>query len=382
MRSTVNPSVDLGEARPEVLEAALARLFGDGVRPLRLEEAIFDAMLEGWARQQRSRMLREATIGSGVRLVRRVRASAERWPWEWTAEDLEDFVSDLASAPHYRRPATLRNYQSQLRGFLGFLVDERYPWRLVCGGCFGRVPVQLLDEYNAIVHAGEHESDPRRRALTREELQSLFDLCDRRVAGRRALRRKGSLAALRDGAMFKVCYGWGLRRTELVGLDVCDLLANPAQPRFAGGGILRVRHGKGSRGSAPKRRDVLTVWGWAAAVLEQYVSEIRPLFGFDEHPALWLTERGGRISGRHVDERFAELRDELGMDRVHSPHALRHSYVTHLHEEGFDPLFVKEQVGHRYMSTTALYTGVSSDYKQRALAAALDAQLSAIAGLR
>jgi site-specific recombinase XerD len=89
-------------------------------------------------------------------------------------------------------------------------------------------------------------------------------------------------------------------------------------------------------------------------VLEQYVSEIRPLFGFDEHPASWLTERGGRISGRHVDERFAELRDELGMDRMHTPHALRHSYVTHLHEEGFDALFVKEQVGHRYMSTTAL----------------------------
>ena len=45
------------------------------------------------------------------------------------------------------------------------------------------------------------------------------------------------------------------------------------------------------------------------------------------------------------------------------------------------PAFVKEQVGHRYMSTTALYTGVSSDYKQRALAAALAAQLTAIARL-
>jgi integrase/recombinase XerC len=95
-----------------------------------------------------------------------------------------------------------------------------------------------------------------------------------------------------------------------------------------------------------------------------------------------LTERGGRISVRHIDERFAELRDGLGMDPVHTPHALRHSYVTHLHEENFDALFVKEQVGHRYMSTTALYTGVSSDYTQRALAAALDAKLAAMAELR
>jgi integrase/recombinase XerC len=75
------------------------------------------------------------------------------------------------------------------------------------------------------------------------------------------------------------------------------------------------------------------------------------------------------------------LRDELGLDPVHTPHALRHSYVTHLHEESFDALFVKEQVGHRYMPTTALYTGVSSDYKQRALAAALDVHLSAIGEL-
>lgn len=377
MRSSIETSSGPGEA----VEVALDRLFGTGVRPLRLEAAVFEAMLEGWERRQRSRMLRETTIRSAARLVRRVQVSAERWPWEWSAEDLEDFISDLASAPHCRRPATLRNYQSQLRGFLDYLVDERYPWRLVCASCFARTPVQLLDEYNAIVHVAEYESDPGRRALTRDELQSLFDACDRRVAGRRALRRKGSLAALRDGAMFKVCYGWGLRRTELVGLDVCDLLANPQQPRFGGYGIIRVRHGKGSRGSAPKRRDVLTVWSWAAAVLEQYVTEIRPLFGFDEQPALWLTERGGRISGRHVDERFAELRDELGMDRTHTPHALRHSYVTHLHEEGFDALFVKEQVGHRYMSTTALYTGVSSDYKQQALAAALDAQLAAMAQL-
>jgi len=362
------------------LEAALDRLFGAGVRPLRRDEGVFEAMLEGWARQQRSRMLRPTTIASGVALIRRVVESSQRWPWEWVAEDLEDFFSDLASAPRERRPATLRNYQSQLRGFLAFLVDERYAWRQVCGLQFGRVPVQLLDERNLIVHVSEHESDPRRRALTRDELQAFFDLCDRRVAGRRALRRKGSLAALRDGALFKVAYGWGLRRTELARLDVCDLLANPKQPRFRGYGIVRVRHGKGSRGSAPKRRDVLTVWAWAADVLDQYVSEIRPLFGVDDHPALWLTERGGRISVRHVDERFAELRDELGMDRGHTPHALRHSYITHLHEENFDALFVKEQVGHRYMSTTALYTAVSSDYKQRALAAALQAQLAAIEG--
>lgn len=98
----------------------------------------------------------------------------------------------------------MRYYQSQLRGFLGFVVDERYSWRLVCSVCFSRVPMQLLDEHNLIVHVSEYESDPQHRALTRDELDGFFDACDRRVAGRRALRRKGSLAALRDGALFKV----------------------------------------------------------------------------------------------------------------------------------------------------------------------------------
>lgn len=118
-----------------------------------------------------------------------------------------------------------------------------------------------------------------------------------------------------------------------------------------------------------------SVWPWAVEVIEQYVEEIRPLFGCADHPALWVTERGGRIAVRSVDDRFAEYRDELGLPRELVAHCLRHSYITHLHEDRFDPLFIKEQVGHRFISTTALYTAVSSDYKNRMLAEAIDSQL-------
>lgn len=48
-------------------------------------------------------------------------------------------------------------------------------------------------------------------------------------------------------------------------------------------------------------------------------------------------------------------------------HCLRHSYVTHLLEAGYDPLFVQQQVGHAYSSTTALYTSVSADFKQKTI---------------
>ncbi len=53
-------------------------------------------------------------------------------------------------------------------------------------------------------------------------------------------------------------------------------------------------------------------------------------------------------------------------------HCLRHSYVTHLIEDGWDALFVQQQVGHEYAFTTAVYTSVSSDYRTRAVRAALD----------
>jgi site-specific recombinase XerD len=88
---------------------------------------------------------------------------------------------------------------------------------------------------------------------------------------------------------------------------------------------------------------------------------------------VWPTERQGRIRLDHIDDRFTDWRDALRLDPVLHPHCLRHSYVTHLIEDGYDPLFVQQQVGHRWGSTTALYTGVSGDYRNRTLRRALDA---------
>ena len=189
--------------------AVLARVFGAGVRPLRIDEAVFDAMLEGWRRQQLSRGGKLRTVEANAAVVRRVRDHVDAWPWEWQAEHVEAFIAELAVGPPPRRPATLRNYQSRLRMFLGFAADERYPWPVVCRHEFGRAPLQLFDGRNLIVHVDDWEADPGRRALSRGELQAFFDFCDEQVAGRRALRRKGALAALRDAALFKVAYGWG-----------------------------------------------------------------------------------------------------------------------------------------------------------------------------
>ncbi len=353
----------------------LARVFGDGVRPLRLEEAVFEAAIEGWRRQQGGRHLAEKTKRSRERVVRRFLARTGRWPWEWRPIDVDEWIEDLGGPPDRHAVSTLRAYQGALRGFTDYLADDRYPWVAICEQELGVRPAAIVFEDNAIRRVSEYEGDPSRRPFTREELMIFFDHCDQRVNRLRRLRRKGSLAALRDTVLFKTLYAWGLRRQEAARLDVCDFYRNPERPSFGHYGMLHVRHGKSSRGSAPKRRTVATVFDWSVEVIEQYLQEIRPLYGRDEHPALFLTERGGRLSASEITDRFAGCREAAGLPAELSPHALRHSYVTHLIEDGWDELFVRMQVGHRYASTTALYTGVSGDYKNDAMRRALHRQL-------
>ena len=84
-----------------------------------------------------------------------------------------------------------------------------------------------------------------------------------------------------------------------------------------------------------------------------------------------MTERRGRVSLRHVNARFARCRDGAGLPDELDLHCLRHSYITHLIEAGYPERFVTDQVGHAYAATTAIYTGVSDDYKNRVLTAAL-----------
>ena len=157
-------------------------------------------------------------------------------------------------------------------------------------------------------------------------------------------------------------------------LERCDLGRNPKAPEFGDLGAITVRWGKASKGGPPRRRRVLTVWPWAVAVLEQYLAEVLPLYGAT-HDGLWPTERGGRVDGTNLDVTFARLRNEVGLPAELGPHCLRHSYVTHLLEDGWDPLFVQQQVGHTWAATTAIYTGVSSDYKNRVLRHKLDGML-------
>ena len=98
------------------VERELARVFGEGVRALHFEEALVEAILACWVRQQRARML-APTIGLRGGLVRRLRAHAGAWPWEWRAEHLVAWIEDLAMPPSLLHVSTLRQYQLVIRLF-------------------------------------------------------------------------------------------------------------------------------------------------------------------------------------------------------------------------------------------------------------------------
>jgi site-specific recombinase XerD len=353
---------------PEV-EGCARLMLVSGVRHLDPQRAVFDAMVAGWARQQQARLLAQNAISGNVVAVRRFATFTNDYPWVWTPADVEEFFAELRSRGFAL--STLRAHQVRLRLFGEFIIDPRYGWAEECWQRFGNHPVQVCHESNTAVHAADYEGGPRRRPLTREELQALFDHADAQVGQAVSDGRKGAVAAFRDAVVLKVVYAWGLRRREAVMLDVADWHPNPAAAKLGGFGALHVRYGKAMRGSAPRRRTVLSVFPWAVDAVAQYLEAVRPLLAGEKEPAMWPTERSSRLSGRALNDRMAAYRSALGLPQELDLHALRHSYVTHLIEDGFPERFVSEQVGHAYAATTALYTNVSDDFKNRTLAKAL-----------
>jgi site-specific recombinase XerD len=135
--------------------------------------------------------------------------------------------------------------------------------------------------------------------------------------------------------------------------------------------MLNVRYGKAKRGQPPRRRNVLSVMDWAVEAVADYVENVRPGFGCAEHPALWVTERGSRVKPAEINARFVAYRDALGLPDALVVHSLRHSYVSHLTEDGVDRRFIQVNVGHEADSSIAVYTHVSSDFMNTVLRRAL-----------
>ena len=348
----------------------------DGTPEESVEHATFEAMVDGWRTQRLSRNLAFGTVESGARIVRRFQAETGDYPWCWSAADLERFMGELRVRDALAH-STVRNYGLTIGAFCSYVCDPAYGWDGLCLERFGTHPVQICHRLNLPTHTVDNEASPTRRQLTKTECQALFDAADDRAAGVRHKSVKGFVPAFRDATMLKVAYAWGLRSRELLMLERADFGPNPKAPEFGPFGVCHVRFGKASKGSPPRRRGVLTVMGWSTEVIAEWVDDVLPSWK-EEGCGLWPSERHGRVSEDRLGRAFAAAAVGAGLPSGLSPHCLRHSYVTHLIEDGYDPLFVQQQVGHRYSSTTGLYTAVSSDYRTSVLRAALDAMISPV----
>jgi integrase/recombinase XerC len=339
-------------------------------------ESTFEAMLDAWRDQQLSRCLNERTISARERVVRRFRLHSTVWPWQWLPGHLEAWVRDLRD--DRRAHSTIRSYQMAVGAFCDFVCDPAYGWGPSCLAQFGTVPSQICRAENMATHATEYEGRPARRSLTRVELQALFDAADDDVESIRGGAKKGWAPAFRDATMLKVTYAWGLRRREVRMLELSDFGANPMAAEFGDYGVCGVRFGKAAKGGPPRRRGVLTVFGWSTEVLAEWIEDVWPTMT-TAGVGLWPSERGPLVSEDRIGAAFTRSARAAGLPKELTLHSLRHSYVTHLIEDGFDALFVQQQAGHEYASTLAIYTSVCSDYKTRTLRAALDKAIEAAA---
>jgi integrase/recombinase XerD len=162
----------------------------------------------------------------------------------------------------------------------------------------------------------------RLRPFTKSELQAFFDAADDLVDREHAAGSKRWLPALRDSIAFKVCYAYGLRRRELAMLETTDFGPNPHVPTYQNFGCVEVRYAKGSRGSGPRRRTVLTSpeFDWVIGLLEFWVSaEGRARFpAADRSLSMWPGVHPGpgrpllRVHDRDLHSRLGRLQAQDG----------------------------------------------------------------------
>ncbi|WP_199536702.1 tyrosine-type recombinase/integrase [Spongiactinospora gelatinilytica] len=311
-----------------------------------IEAAVFDAMLEGWARQQGGTgRFQASTIGFREQVVRRFARFIAAYPWQWSPGHVDRWITHLTTERR-RAQSTVRGYQAALRLFCDYVTSPQHGWVAECEAHFGATPVQVCQDWNTDAHLVGYQGDPGRRPMTRREVQLLLDHADEQVEQSLRQGHKGALASYRDATVFKVIYAWGLRCSEASALDVADFQPHPDVPQLGRFGSLRVRTGRRTK-NVPQRRTVVSLMPWAVEAVQDYLANVRPRYRGGHLPAMWPTERGGRLRTREIEDRFAGYRDALGLDRALTLYCVRTAYMAHLLEDGTDPAFVREQVGHR-----------------------------------
>ena len=173
------------------------------------------------------------------------------------------------------------------------------------------------------------------RVLSMDEVDRLIDIPDR-----------SKPQGVRDHALLEILYGTGMRVSELIGLDMEDIHLSM--------GFVRV-FGKGGK------ERIIPLGGKAISACRRYIEEARPVFIAKQKnvDALFVNMRGTRLTRQGCWKLLKGHALKAGIQKELTPHILRHSFATHLIENGADLRAVQEMLGHADISTTQIYTHVS-----------------------
>ena len=186
------------------------------------------------------------------------------------------------------------------------------------------------------------------KALSITEVESLIASCS------------DDLSGLRDRALLETLYATGGRVSEIVQLNVGDIARSESETT-----TVRVR-GKGGK------ERLVPLGRFAQQALDQYLTRARPTFIKNRREeALFLSEKqGNRLSRQSAWSIVSQAATRAGLEKVISPHALRHSFATHLIDGGADIRVVQELLGHASVTTTQIYTLVTIDKLRESYASA------------
>jgi site-specific recombinase XerD len=252
-----------------------------------------------------------------------------------------------------RHPATID--VRELRRYAAGMSEHGYAARTVARKLAAlrgllRVQVQLgaRHENPAELLSAPKRSAPLPRVLKAAEVADLLD-------GIPAT----SPLELRDRALFELAYACGMRAEELVALELHSVDFDSETVRV---------EGKGGR------TRIVPAGEHALRALERYLAQGRPALDADESGALFLSKAGRRLSTSDVRRRLRTWARKAaarrpGVGDAH-PHALRHSFATHLLEGGADLRAIQELLGHAAISTTQVYTRVEASRLRSAYARA------------
>ncbi|SIT66808.1 site-specific tyrosine recombinase XerD [Edaphobacillus lindanitolerans] len=276
----------------------------DYIHFLRVERQLADNTIESYRRDLKG-YLQHLTEGSAAESLDGV-----------TRQDITEYLKVLESEGKSAR--TISRHISSIRSFHQFLVREQ----ITTGDPTVQLDLPKLDMKLP-------------RVLSVDEVDALISAPDLSKPN-----------GVRDRAMLEMLYGTGMRVSECIGMNTGDVHLTM--------GFARV-FGKGSK------ERIVPLGRTALDAVSVYLGDARPklLKGGRAQDALFVNARGGRLSRQGVWKLLNEHARTAGISKELTPHILRHSFATHLVENGADLRAIQEMLGHADISTTQIYTHVS-----------------------